>query len=253
MLLLRWNGVQNECTPIWLADSSSSSGAGKTGLTISSTGLVISTRADGEATPTVYSAAASTIETIAALGTYATPTTNKCRFKEVDATNHPGMYEIQLANARFAISNARYIYITVQAAGSNVPPQQIIYDLGGQVDVRAYGGTAGNFTSGIPDVNAKQIAGVAASATKLGLELAGRVQGTVGGSFTPTTTQFECTDITDSTTDAIYLNRGILVTSGALFKYITVILGDQVGTSGRRFTVPTLPRALTATDTILVL
>lgn len=90
-----------------------SQGKGKTGLTISSTGLIISTIADNEATATVYTAAGSTIETITTLGTFATPTAAKCRFKEIDATNHPGWYEIQLADARFAVSSSKSLGITI--------------------------------------------------------------------------------------------------------------------------------------------
>ena len=76
-----------------LLDSSSTTGAGLTGLLFSSTGLIISTIADNEATATAYTAAGSTTETITTLGTYAAPTATKCRFKEVDATNHKGLYE----------------------------------------------------------------------------------------------------------------------------------------------------------------
>src|SRR5689334_19109019 len=75
-------------------------GQGLTGLTFSSSGLIISTITDNEAAATAYTQAGSTIETISTLATYAAPTATKCRFKEVDATNHPGLYEIQFADAR---------------------------------------------------------------------------------------------------------------------------------------------------------
>jgi hypothetical protein len=96
----------------------SSTGVGLTGLAYNTSGLIISTIADNEATATIYTAAASNIETIATLGTFATPTTNKCRFKEVDATNHKGLYEFQFADARFAVSSARKIIISVTGATS---------------------------------------------------------------------------------------------------------------------------------------
>jgi hypothetical protein len=82
-------------------DSTVTTGAGKTGLTNASTGLIISTIRLNEASATVYTVAGSNVETIATLGTYAAPSANKCRFKEVDATNHPGIYELQFADARF--------------------------------------------------------------------------------------------------------------------------------------------------------
>lgn len=83
-----------------------------------SSGLVISTIADNEATATAYTADGGTIETIAALGTYAAPTATKCRFKEVDATNHPGLYEIQLADARFAVASSKRLVITVSGVSN---------------------------------------------------------------------------------------------------------------------------------------
>lgn len=95
-----------------LMNSSVTTGAGLTGLSSASSGLVISTIKSGEATPTTYTVAGSTIETIATLGTYAAPTATKCRFKEVDATNHPGVYEIQLADARFASTDALLISVS---------------------------------------------------------------------------------------------------------------------------------------------
>lgn len=98
---------------IKLLDSSVTTGAGKTGLTISSTGLIISTIADNEATATTYTQAGSTIETITTLGTYAAPTATKCRFKEVDATNHKGIYELQIADARFAVASAKHLVVSI--------------------------------------------------------------------------------------------------------------------------------------------
>jgi hypothetical protein len=96
----------------------SSTGIGLTGLTEASAGLIISTICNNEATTTTYTQAGSTIETIVALGTYAAPTATKCRFKEVDATNHKGLYEFQIADARFAIASARSMTISVTGASS---------------------------------------------------------------------------------------------------------------------------------------
>jgi hypothetical protein len=75
--------------------------------------LVVATIADTEASPVLYTTADSTIEAIAAIGTFATPTADKCRFGEVDATNLPGLYELQLADARFAVANARELIVKV--------------------------------------------------------------------------------------------------------------------------------------------
>lgn len=99
-----------------LLDSTSTTGAGKTGLTSASAGLIISTIADVEATPTAYTQAGGTIETVATLGTYAAPTATKCRFKEVDATNHPGLYELQFADARMSVASAKELIVSIHGA-----------------------------------------------------------------------------------------------------------------------------------------
>jgi hypothetical protein len=107
------NGQTSLMFRIRILDTTSVLGAGKTGLTFSSSGLIISTIADNEASATTYTQSGSTIETITTLGTFAAPTATKCRFKEVDPTNHPGLYEIQIADARWAVSGARSIIVSL--------------------------------------------------------------------------------------------------------------------------------------------
>lgn len=86
-------------------------GQGFTGLSTASSGLLIGTVCNNESLSTAYSG--SNLQTIAACGTYVAPSANKCRFNEVDSTNHKGIYEIQLADARFAVSNAKNLRISV--------------------------------------------------------------------------------------------------------------------------------------------
>ncbi len=112
------NGATSVVLRIKLRDSSLTTGAGLTGLTSSSTGLVISTIADNESTATAYAVASSKVETITTLGTYAAPTATKCRFKEVDSTNHKGLYEIQIADARFAVASAKSLTISFSGAAN---------------------------------------------------------------------------------------------------------------------------------------
>lgn len=95
-----------------LMNSSVSTGAGLTGIAYNTSGLIISTMKIGEATATAYTAAGGNIEDITTLGTYAAPTSGKCRFKEVDSTNHKGVYEIQIADARFASTTQLIISIS---------------------------------------------------------------------------------------------------------------------------------------------
>jgi hypothetical protein len=97
--------------------TSNASLSGLTGLTPFSTGLVISTAADNESVPVAYTAADGTIEEIAALGTYAAPTAGKCRFGEYDPVGHPGLYELQLSDARLAVAFAKGLTVSFSGAG----------------------------------------------------------------------------------------------------------------------------------------
>lgn len=102
--------------------------SGLTGLTSASAGLIIGTIADNEATTTAYTVAGSTIESISTLGTYAAPTATKCRFKEADATNHPGVYELQFANARYA-TGGKYLLISIAGTTTNLVQSDAIIQL----------------------------------------------------------------------------------------------------------------------------
>lgn len=116
MLISYKRGQGSIVLRVKILDSTVSTGAGKTGLAYNTSGLIISTIADNEASATVYTVAGSTIETISTLGTYAAPSATKCRFKELDATNHPGVYEIQIADARFAVASAKSLIVSVLGA-----------------------------------------------------------------------------------------------------------------------------------------
>lgn len=107
------NGQGSIVLRVKLLDSTATTGAGKTGLSSSSSGLIVSTIADNEATATAYTQAGSTIESITTLGTYAAPTATKVRFKEADATNHKGIYELHIADARFAVSSAKSLLVSI--------------------------------------------------------------------------------------------------------------------------------------------
>ena len=127
---------------IKILNSSVSTGAGLTGLVNTSSGLIISTIADTESTATAYTAAASNIETITTNGTFAAPTAGKCRFKEVDATNHKGVYEIQIADARFSVSSAKSLLVSV-AGATNAAETDVVIPLR---DLDPYDGTSGGLS-----------------------------------------------------------------------------------------------------------
>jgi|CXWL01.1.fsa_nt_gi hypothetical protein len=100
-------GAGSLFTHVFIPDSTSTGGAGKTGLTYNSASLKIVVIRPGEASATKYLQSAGNIEDITTLGTYAAPTASKCRFKELDATDLPGWYEIQFADALFNTTNSR--------------------------------------------------------------------------------------------------------------------------------------------------
>lgn len=116
---------------IQLKDTSATNNGGKTGLAYNSSGLIISTIADNEASATVYTQAGGTIEDITGtLGTWSAPTATKCRFKQVDATNFPGLYEIQFLAARFAVSSAKRLFISIPAvAGLTLAQADLMIEL----------------------------------------------------------------------------------------------------------------------------
>lgn len=91
-----------------------------TGLTSGFAGLIISTIADNESSPITYTVNGTTVETISTLGTFAAPSSGKCRFREVDPTYHPGLYEFQFADSRFAVANSKRLVISVSDGNSSV-------------------------------------------------------------------------------------------------------------------------------------
>lgn len=171
MLRIIKNGQTSVVLRAKLLDSSSTTGAGLTGLTSASTGLIIGTIANNEATATTYTVAGSTVESITTLGTFAAPTATKCRFKEVDSTNHKGLYEFQFADARFAVSNAQTLVVSVSGA-TNLQQADFLIQL--QSD-DPYVAKPANFASLFIDSNGRldviKIAGTTQTARDLGLSV----------------------------------------------------------------------------------
>jgi len=118
---------------VFIQDSSVTTGAGFTGGLFSSTGLVISLIADNSATSYNYkSAATATIEDITTIGTFAAPTALNCRFKAVDATNLPGLYEIQFLDGVFNDAGSTRMIGRVSGVTNMAPTffeiQQVAYN-----------------------------------------------------------------------------------------------------------------------------
>jgi hypothetical protein len=155
MLISYRRGQTGVVLRIKILDSTVASGAGKTGLTGASSGLVIATIGDNEAVATAYTAAGGTIETIGTLGTYAAPSATKCRFREVDATNHKGIYEIQFADARYAIVGAKSLLISVSGASGAAETDAVIPLL----DIDPYDAVRAGLTA-LPNAAANAIGGL---------------------------------------------------------------------------------------------
>lgn len=137
----RTNGQTSNILRVQLRDSESATGGGKTAMDHTTTGLIISTICDNEATPTVYKSSDSTLEAVTTLGTFAAPTATKARFKKVDDTNNPGLYELQLNDARFAVASALRLRITITAPGVVQEDTKVLLNV--PVDVRKWlGATA---------------------------------------------------------------------------------------------------------------
>jgi len=182
-------GATSNIMRVFLQDSTSTTGAGKTGLLNTTTGLIIATIADNEATATAYTVAASNVETITTLGTFAAPTASKCRFKEVDATNFPGVYEIHIADARYAVANSTQLLVSVQCTG--VAPvmsevQLVAVDL---LDTVRFGLTAlpnavAGAVGGLPTGDASGRVTVITNSDKTGYSLSGTQTYNVTGNIT---------------------------------------------------------------------
>lgn len=155
MLLSVQRSVTGLLLRVKLLNSTFTTGAGITALTEASAGLSICAIADVESATTAYLQSAGNIETITTLGTFAAPTTNKCRFKEVDATNHPGIYEIQLANARFAVASSKQVLVSVKGA-ANLAETDFVVQL---TDFNPYDSVRHGMTA-LPNANAEAAGGL---------------------------------------------------------------------------------------------
>lgn len=103
---------------VFVPNSSVSTGAGLTGLVYNSAGLKAYYLREGAASATAITLATMTV------GTWATG-----GFKEVDATNMPGVYELGIPDAALA-SGANSVVIMLQGA-TNMAPVTLEIDLAG--------------------------------------------------------------------------------------------------------------------------
>lgn len=135
--LARKKGTTSQIVHIFIQDSASTVGAGKTGLAFNTAGL-----ACRYITSAGTLSAAITLEDITTLGTYAAPTSNAhMRFKEVsNADPSKGLYEIQVHNDWMNLSGGNLIVMLSGAAG--MAPVMLEVDLQADVNVTHINGDA---------------------------------------------------------------------------------------------------------------
>lgn len=143
---------------------------GKTALAFNTSGLIISTIGDAESSPTNYTTAGSTIEDITTLGTFAQPSSTKCRFKKIDDTNMPGLYEIQFRDDRHAAITQYMDVIVSGASGLADSDTYRIWLKPVAANTRQYLNNAvpAANVSGVPIVDAKYLNGTLQTAYDLG-------------------------------------------------------------------------------------
>ena len=119
-------------------------------------------------------------------------------------------------------------------------------------DARPYVVTLFPEEDGDIEVNVTQVNGSTGSAQKLGVSADTMLIGTVDNTaFTPTTTEFECDDITIAEPDDL-IGRTVIITSGTL-QYQATDITDYALTTGRgHFTVTALTQA-PANDVTLII
>src|ERR1700745_3123778 len=118
MKLIRKAGATSNILQIFIADSSSTTGAGLTGLTNASSGLTAYYHRDTDTTATAISLVTMTVGTFTSSG-----------FKEIDATNMPGWYQFCPPNAALA-SGAKSCAFHLKGA-TNMAPLPIEVELTG--------------------------------------------------------------------------------------------------------------------------
>jgi hypothetical protein len=161
MKLARKPGITSQTVYLFIQDSSSSVGAGLTGLVFNSAGLASSyVRTRG-------SRAAITLATLGA----ANSAYSSGGFIEVDATNMPGIYRFDIPDAALA-SGADSSVIILKGA-TNMVPIAIEIDLDAQVDAWGWNGTAvaAPNTAGVPLVDLTRIDGQATNGNNATLNL----------------------------------------------------------------------------------
>lgn len=202
----------------FIADSSQTDGRGLTGLVFNSAGLVGSYAREQSARVAI------TLATLAA----ATTAWSSGGFVEVDSTNMPGIYRLDVPNAAYA-SGANVVTVMLKGA-SNMVMTPLAIQLHDQT----------TFDSNVTHLNSS-----ATAAAQLALSSVGIFSGTVDtATFTATTTDFEVAIAAPSTPAAVndhFNGRVLIFTSGTVAGQGASISDDTyTANSKHKLTVPAL-------------
>ncbi len=121
MIYPRKRGATSVMIRVFIPNNSVTTGAGLTGLTNVSTNLTIAYIRELDSASTSYTGA--NIEAQTTIGTFQAPSTSaKIRFKVVDATNFPGVYELQFHDSATAFGTgdtSQHISINIYEASTS--------------------------------------------------------------------------------------------------------------------------------------
>ena len=169
-----------------------------------------------------------------------------CTNEATEIATSSGIYYLDLTSTEM---NADCVAVVVKTSstGAVLPVFSLYPQEAGDIRVNTtyWSGAAvpSPNTSGVPITDASYLNGSSANLLNLAASASTIVRGTVTtGAFSPTTTQFECSDITTATSD-FYTGRLWLFTSGALANQAARITGYSLAGSNGRFTVTTLTGA----------
>ena len=238
-------GETSVILPVFIQDSSSSTGAGLGSLVQGSSIVGGYMKRNGTGV------ALAVDEDVTTEGTYQAPTSAAQVRIGTPANMRAGCYELHFHNDLF--TSADYVMISLGGATNMADIMMEIqltdFDMNTDIGLRI----PAALVSGRMDSNMSAINDAAASAVRLALSAGQMIPGTVDNTaFTATTTILESDDITEDTADN-FNGRNILWTSGIMIASMTAIT-DYALTGGRgRFTVSTMPETPGDNDTFIVI
>jgi len=232
-------GLTSQTIDIFLADSSSTTGGGLTGLVYNTSNLTAYYRKGAAGTATAITLATQTVG-----GAYSSG-----GFVQIDSTNMPGVYRLDLPNAM--VDTAGFVTLYLRGAANLVPTALRIDCRALPTDVKLFGGTVGTFSSGRPEVNTTHVGGTSQTARDLGASVllsngtgtgqvklsSGYVSPNWGDVANPTT-------VVGLTGTTISSSQVVTSVSGAVGSVTGNVGGNVVGSVGSvtaAITLPTIP------------